>query len=433
MAVKATLQNLYSSKVKTAEEALAVVKSGDTVYLHSMAATPQTLIKALVGRAPELRGVNIYCLIVDGEADFVKAEYQESFNTKTIFVAGNMRQAVQENRADYIPIFLSESPVLFRSGMVKVDVALMHVSEPDAHGYCSMGTSVDCSNAVADTAKYIIAQVNPNMPRTHGDAHIHISKINAIVEVQDALPELPVTPPNELELAIARHVAGLIPDYATLQMGIGGIPNAVLSLLGNHKGLGVHTEMFSDGVIDLVEKGIITGEAKRIGHEKMIATFVIGSKRLFDFMHDNMMIEMLDVAYTNDTSVIRQNDNVCAINSALEVDLTGQICADSIGTYQFSGVGGQMDYMRGAALSKGGKPIIAMPSATGKGQSRIVTTLNLGASVTTTRAHAHYIVTEYGVAYLYGKSLSERAKALIEIAHPDHRERLAKEASERGL
>ncbi|MDX2063853.1 MAG: acetyl-CoA hydrolase/transferase C-terminal domain-containing protein [Bacteroidia bacterium] len=431
MALPTPLLDLYRSKLKTPEAALAAVASGDTVFLHGMAATPHTLIDALVARHAALKDITLYCLHMDGEAAFTKPEYSGSFFTRALFVSPNLRKAVAEGRADYVPIFLSETPLLFRTRRVQVDVALVHVSEPDSHGYCSLGTSVDCTNAVVDTARKVIAQVNPRMPRTHGDAHIHLSRIDALVEVDTPLPQLETPPPTELELAIGRNVASLIDDYATLQMGIGAIPNAVLAALTGHKGLGVHTEMFSDGVVPLVESGVITGERKKFGHEKIAATFVIGTQRLFDFLHDNLMVEMLDVAITNNTNVIAQNDKVAAINSAIEVDLTGQICADSIGTYQYSGVGGQMDFMRGAARSEGGKPIIALPSVTSKNESRIVCTLKPGASVTTTRSHVHYVVTEYGVAELYGKTLRERAKALIGIAHPDHREALSREAFDR--
>jgi 4-hydroxybutyrate CoA-transferase len=432
MANATPFTDAFRAKVVSAERALQQVKSGDTVYLHSMAATPHALIEALVARSGELKDVALYHLIIDGEAPFVQLPHSTAFRNYSLFVSGGiMRTAVAEGRADYVPIFLSETPLLFRTGRVKVDVALVHVSPPDAHGYCSLGVSVDCTNAVVDTARHIIAQVNPRMPRTHGDAHLHISRIAAFVEVDAKLPQLENPPPSATELAIGKHVAGLIDDYATLQLGIGAIPNAVLATLTGHKGLGIHTEMFSDGIVPLVESGVITGEAKKFGHEKIISTFVIGSDVVFNFLHDNLMVEMLDVATTNNSHLIAQNPRVCAINSAIEVDLTGQICADSIGTMQFSGVGGQMDFMRGAALSEGGKPIIALPSTTSKGQTRIVNTLKPGASVTTTRNHAHYIVTEYGVADLRGKSLRERARALINIAHPDQREALEKEAFER--
>jgi acyl-CoA hydrolase len=312
-----------------------------------------------------------------------------------------------------------------------LDVALIHVSPPDKHGYCSLGVSVDATVAAVQTAKYVIAQVNPNMPRTHGDGLIHVNQINALVEVDDALPEQFVPEPDEAELRIGQFCAELIDDGATLQMGIGAIPNAVLKSLTGHKNLGIHTEMFSDGVIELVEKGVITGKKKKIHPGKIVSGFVMGTRKTYDYIDDNPAVAMLDIAYINDTAVIRRNPKVTAINSAVEVDLTGQICADSIGTYQYSGVGGQMDFIRGASLSPGGKPIIALPSVTRKGISRIVPHLKQGAGVVTTRAHVHYVVTEYGIANLYGKNMGQRAEELVNIAHPDHREELSKSLYDR--
>jgi acyl-CoA hydrolase len=330
-----------------------------------------------------------------------------------------------------VPVFLSEVPHLFRERILPLDVALLHVSPPDRHGFCSLGVSVDVALAAAQSAQRIIAEINPRMPRTHGDGLIHISRLHGAVYCQDELPERAPAPISEVELAIGRHCASLIEDGATLQMGIGSIPNAVLASLHSHRRLGIHTEMFSDGVIELVERGVITGEEKVSQRGKIVAGFVNGTRRLYDFVDDNPQVVMRDIGYVNDTAIIRQNPKVTAINSAIEVDLTGQVCADSIGPLQHSGVGGQMDFMRGAALSAGGKPIIALPSSTHRGEPRIVAQLKLGAAVTTTRAHVHYVVTEYGVANLYGKNLGQRAQALIAVAHPNHREALMAAAHER--
>ena len=342
-----------------------------------------------------------------------------------------MREAVNEGVADYVPVFLSEVPSLFRKGVMPLDVALVQVSPPDRHGFCSLGVSVDVSRAAVQTAKHVIAQINPNMPRTHGDGLIHISHIDSAVVVDDPLPEFPAGELSEQDLAIGRNVAQLVEDGATLQMGIGGIPNAVLAALGNHKNLGIHTEMFSDGAIDLIEKGVVNNERKRIHPGKVVGAFAMGTRRLYDFIDDNPQVVMLDVAYVNDTAVIRRNPKVTAINSAIEVDLTGQVGADSMGTRMYSGVGGQMDFVRGAALSEGGKPIIALPAVTSKGVTRIVPFLRLGSGVVTTRAHVHYVVTEFGIAYLWGRNLRQRARALIEIAAPDQRAKLEEQAWER--
>jgi acyl-CoA hydrolase len=413
---------------KTLEEAVGLIKSGSNIFIHTAAAAPQQLIKGLTARARELSDITIYQMHTEGDASYAGPEFADIFKVNCFFISPNIRKAVQEGRAQYIPVFLSEIPALFRKKIIEIDYALIHVSPPDEHGFCSLGVSVDITPAVLDTAKKIIAQVNPNMPRTHGSGFIHSSKIDVMVEVNDDIPEIEIEPADELTCKIARHVASLIEDGATLQMGIGNIPNAVLSMLGNHKKLGVHTEMFSDGIIDLIESGVITGEMKKKHQHRIVSGFMLGTKRLYKFVNDNPLIEMLDIGYVNDTHVIRQNPKVTAINSAIEVDVTGQICADSIGCKMYSGVGGQMDFMRGASLSEGGKPIIAMPSATNKGESKIVTMLKPGAGVVTTRSHVHYIVTEYGIAYVYGKNLKERAKALINIAHPKHRERLEEES-----
>ncbi len=418
-------------KITNQEEAVSLIKSGDRVFIQSVAAAPQQLIKAMTARATELRDVEIVHIHTEGEAPYARPEYAKSFSTNAMFVAPNMRAAVAEGEADYIPVFLSEVPALFRKNILPLNVSLIQVSPPDKHGYCSLGVSVDASLAAVQTSEYVVAQVNPNMPRTHGDGIIHTSKIDFAVEVEDPIPEVPAHSLSDVEKAIGRNCAGLVDDGATLQMGIGAIPDAVLAALVNHKDLGVHTEMFSDGIIHLIETGVITGRKKRIHPGKVVSSFVMGTRRLYDFIDDNPMTVLLDVAYVNDTAVIRRNPRVTAINSAIEVDITGQVCADSIGTRQYSGVGGQMDFIRGASLSEGGKPIIALPSITRKGESRIVSMLKPGASVVTTRSHVHFIVTEYGVANLYGKNLRQRARALINIAHPDYREKLEREAFER--
>lgn len=415
-------------KYVTAEESVAIIKSGDRVFIHTATAAPQQLIKAMTARAPDLRSVELVHLHTEGEAPYLKPEYALSFRTSCLFIAPNARQAVAMGEADYIPVFLSEVPALFHKKILPLNVALIQVSPPDRHGFCSLGVSVDVSRAAVHVADQVVAQVNPQMPRTHGDGMIHISEIDYGVEVSDPLPEASAHQLSEVEIAIGQNCANLVEDGATLQTGIGAIPTATLAALGQHKDLGLHTEMFSDGVIDLVEKGVLNGEKKRIHPGKMVSSFVMGSRRLFDFIDDNPTVAMLDVAYVNDTAVIRRNPRVTAINSAIEVDLTGQVCADSIGTRLYSGVGGQMDFMRGAALSEGGKPIIALPSVTSRGESRIVAILKPGAGVVTTRAHTQFVVTEYGVANLYGRSLRQRAKALISIAHPDHREVLEREA-----
>lgn len=414
-----------------ADEAVSVIRSGDRVFLHTAAATPRLLVEAMAARAGELSDVEVVALHTEGPAPYAEPEAAKSFRLNAMFIGPNVRRAVQEKRADFMPIFLSECPALFRSGMLPLDVALVQVSQPDRHGFCSLGVSVDTSLAAVQEARYVIAQVNPRMPRSHGDGLLHVSRLDAMVEVDEPLPESGGYELGDMERAIGRHVGSLIDDGSTLQMGIGAIPDAVLAALENHKDLGIHTEMFTDGLIDLVESGVVNGECKRIHPGKIVATFVVGSRRLYDFLDDNPLVAMLDVAYVNDTAVIRRNPKVVAINSAIEVDLTGQVCADSIGTRMYSGVGGQMDFVRGASLSPGGKPIIALPSATRRGESRIVPTLRDGAGVVTTRAHVHFVVTEYGVANLYGKNLRQRARAMIDVAHPDHREALSEAAFER--
>lgn len=417
--------------IVSAEEALKVIKSGDKIYVHSVAAAPQRLLDTLVKRSGELQNVELYHLHTEGEAPYTRPEYEGIFHTNAFFIGANVRKAIEEGRGSYIPVFLSEIPRLFKQKIIQLNVALISVSPPDKNGFCSLGTSVDATLAALDSADIVIAQVNKFVPRTLGDSQIHSSKINYLVPFDAPLHEVSWGNPTEIEQKIGNHVASLVEDGATLQMGIGNIPNAVLSVLGNHKDLGIHTEMFSDGVIPLVEKGVITGRFKKKHRGKIVSTFLYGSKKLYDFVDDNPLITMLPVDYVNDTSIIRQNPKVTAINSAIEIDITGQVCADSIGYKMYSGVGGQMDFIRGAALSEGGKAIIALPAATKYGESKIVTHLKEGAGVVTTRAHVHYVVTEYGIAYLYGKNLVERAKELIKVAHPDHQERLEREAFER--
>lgn len=415
-------------KILSASDAVSMIRSGDNVFIQGAAATPYQLITALVARADELRDVSIYCLHTEGPAHYATAESKESFKTYSLFTGPNLRSAIDSGNADYIPVFLSEVPILFRRKVIPLDVALIHVSPPDRHGFCSLGTSVDTARAAVEMAKTVIAQINPNMPRTHGDGIIHINDIYAGVEVSDEIFEHAREPLSQVQLSIGRNTAEIIENGAALQMGIGAIPDAVLASLGSHKDLGVHTEMFSDGLLDLIEKGVITNRKKRVHPGKTVSSFVLGTRKLYDFIDDNPSVVLLDVSYVNGTDVIRRNPKATAINSALEVDLTGQVCADSIGTYIYSGVGGQMDFIRGSALSEGGKPIIALQSLTSKGKSKIVPILKPGAGVVTTRAHVHYIVTEYGVVDLFGKSLRERAKALINISHPDHREELEREA-----
>ena len=416
---------------QTAHEAVSLIKSGQRVYIHGMAAAPQTLINAMTERASDLRDVEIVHLHTDAPAPYAAPGMEKSFFVNNLFIGGNLRPAVWDGRADYIPVFLSEVPILFRQGVLPLDVALVQVSPPDAHGYCSLGVSVDATLAAVQSSKVVIAEVNPNMPRTHGDGQIHMSRFAAMVDVDYALPVHEAVAPSDIEMEIGKHVASLIEDGATLQMGIGSIPNAVLASLTHHKGLGIHTEMFSDGVVDLVEKGVITNEHKKFHRGRVISGFVMGSQRLYDFVNDNPGVQLLDIAYVNDTSVIRKLPKMTAINSAVEIDMTGQVCADSIGTKMYSGVGGQMDFVRGASLSKGGKPIFALPARTAKGVSRIVPTLKPGAGVVTTRAHVHYVVTEFGIANLYGRNLRQRAEALAAIAHPDDREELMRAATER--
>jgi acyl-CoA hydrolase len=419
-------------KFKTGEEALKIIKPGDRVYIHGGAATPTYLLDKLAERAEELWNVELVSISMQGRAAVMDPKYKASFRMNSLFVSENVRQAVNEGRADYVPIFLSEIPILFRRNILPIDVALMQVSPPDKHGYCSLGVSVDIASAALKSAKHVIAQVNPRMPRTMGDGIIHQDELDVMVSMEQELPEIVSSGIlDEIASRIGNYCAELVEDGATLQTGIGTIPDAVLNSLTNHKELGVHTEMFSDGLIPLIEKGVITNQHKKKYRNKVATSFILGSRKLYDFVDDNPSIVVLNIDYVNDTAVIRTNPKVTAINSAIEVDITGQVCSDSIGTYHYSGVGGQMDFVRGASLSEGGKPIIALPSITKKGQSRIAAFLKQGAGVVTTRAHAHYIVTEYGIAYLYGRNMRQRAKALIDIAHPNHREALEKAAFER--
>ncbi|KAB1160041.1 acetyl-CoA hydrolase/transferase family protein [Tenacibaculum aiptasiae] len=418
-------------KIVTAEEAVSIVKSNDKIFFQGAAMTPNVLIDNLCERYKELSNVEIIQIHTHGEAKYLEEPYSNSFKLISCFVGNNVRKGVNTNNGDYVPIFLSEIHWLFRRGIYPLDVAFIQVSPPDKHGYCSLGVSVDITLPAIQTAKVVIAQINPNVPRTHGDGIIHIKNIDYAVEVNSPIHESITGSPSEIESQIGKHVAELIDDGATLQMGIGNIPNAVLHNLTNHKRLGIHTEMFSDGILPLVEKGIITGEEKEIKTGKIVTCFAVGSQKLYDFIDDNPLVHFKEAGYTNDTSLIKLNPKVTAINSAIEIDLTGQVCADTIGKYQYSGVGGQMDFIRGASLSKEGKAIIAMPSMTPKGISKITPFLKEGAGVTTTRAHVHYVATEYGVVNLFGKSLKQRAKALISIAHPNFREELEREAAKR--
>jgi acyl-CoA hydrolase len=413
-------------KSVSAEEAVKVIKSNDRVYIQAAAAAPQQLINAMSARHEELRNVEVCHLHTEGEAPYANPELKNSFHVNSFFIGKNVRHTLKAGNGSYTPVFLSELPTLFRRNIVDVDVALIHVSVPDKHGYCSLGVSLEATLAAIENANFVIAQVNKNMPRTFGAGIIHVSEINAFVDCNDKLPGHEIAPPSEIENKIGNHVANLIEDRSTLQMGIGSIPNAVLSRLGNHKDLGLHTEMFSDGVIDLILKDVINGNYKKVNRGRALATFLIGSQRLYDYVDDNPFIEMRASNYTNDVGVISQNPKMVAINSAIEVDVTGQVCADSIGKNMYSGVGGQMDFIRGASLSEGGKAIIALPSITNKGISRIVPFLKQGAGVVTTRAHVQYIVTEYGVANLYGKTIKQRIKELVNIAHPNFRESIEK-------
>lgn len=418
-------------QIVSATEAVSHIKSHDRIFFQGAAMTPNVLIDALCERYAELENVEITQIHTHGEAKYMQKPYTNAFHLSSFFVGENVRKGVNTYAGDYIPVFLSEIHLLFRRNILPLDVAFIQVSPPDRHGFCSLGVSVDVTLPAVQTAKMVIAQINPAVPRTHGDGNIHIRDIQFGVETTNDIHVSSIETSTEVEQTIGRYVAELVEDGATLQMGIGNIPNAVLHNLHGHQKLGIHTEMFSDGILPLIEKGIITGENKIIKNGKIVTSFAMGTRKLYDFIDDNPVIHFKEAAYTNDSAIIRRNPKVTAINSAIEIDLTGQICADSIGSYQYSGVGGQLDFIRGASLSEGGKPIFAMSSVTNKGISKITPYLKQGASVTTTRAHVHYVATEYGVVNLFGKTLQQRAKALISIAHPSHREALDRAAQDR--
>ncbi len=428
--------NQYRNKVVTAEEAVQAIQSHQRVFLTGNCSTPQQLLKALVERAPELEDVEIAQALTIGPADYVAPEMEGHLRVNTMFISANIRKAVQEGRADFTPVFLSEFPLLFKEGHLPLDVALVHLSPPDEHGFCSFGVENGLTKSPAESAKIIIAEINEKMPRTLGDSFIHASRLDYIVPVNYDLPEMTMGGKgnDEVTQKIASFIADLIPDGATMQMGIGAVPDAVLKYLYHKKDLGVHTELFSDGVIDLVEAGVLTGARKTLHPGKIVAGFILGSKRLYEWVNDNPMIELHRTEYVNDPFTVAQNERMVAINSAIEVDLTGQVCADSIGPKLYSGVGGQLDFIYGASRSKGGVPIIALPSVaqTRSGQrfSRITAMLKQGAGVVTTRNHVRYVVTEYGVASLYGKTIRQRAQELINIAHPDFRDELTYKAKE---
>ena len=420
-------------KIITPDEAVSVIKSDDHIHLSSVASSPQCLVAAMCrrGRAGELHNVHIHHLHTEGPAPYADPEFEGIFQLESFFVGPNVRRHTQQGYADYIPVFLGETQRLYREGYLPCHVAMIQVSPPDEQGCVSLGTSVDATLAAMEKAVTVIAVINPHVPHTFGDADMSIDKIDLFVEDDTPLETVKFAKPDDIEVAIGKHCAALIDDGATLQMGIGEIPNAVLTQLSGHKNLGIHTEMFADGVIPLVEKGVINGIQKAIDTGKMVATFLLGSKKLYDYTHLNDRVLMMDVGYTNDPFIIAKNPKVTAINTALQIDLTGQICADSLGTTFYSGVGGQIDFFYGASRSRGGKAIIAMPSVTGKGISKIAPVLLPGAGVVTTRAHVQWLVTEYGAVNLYGRSLQERARLIISIAHPDHREALDRAAFER--
>lgn len=424
----------YKKKLTTAEEAVSVIKSGDRVYISGNAATPYVLMNALAARRDELRDVELVHVLLLGEDPLSRPEMEGHFRHNSLFVGPADRKAINEGRADYVPIFLHQIPHLFLSGQMPLDVAVLHVSPPDEHGFMSLGVEVLASKAAAEKAKIVIAQVNDRMPRVLGDSFLHVSRFHKVVEVSEPLPQLEKKPFSEVERMIGKHIADLIEDGSTLQLGIGGIPDAVLAALTNRRDLGIHTEMVSDGVMEAIEAGIITGARKTFHPYKVVITFALGSAKLYDFIDNNPIFEAHPTDYVNHPFNVARNDNMVAINSAIEVDITGQVCSDSIGTYIYSGFGGQVDFIRGAAHSKGGKPIIALPSTAKDGEmSRIVPFLKKGAGVVTTRGDVRYVVTEYGVAYLFGKNLQERTRALINIAHPKFRPDLIREAKARNL
>lgn len=422
---------MYASRVVSAETAVRNIKSNQRLFLTGNCSVPQKILAALVDYAPNLHNVEICQALTVGPADYVSPEMEGHIRVNTMFISGNVRKAVQEGRADFTPVLLSEFPLIFKKGILPIDVALIHVSPPDEHGFCSLGIEVGLTKSVAESAKMIIAEVNQQMPRTLGDSFIHVNRLHHIVPVDYQLPELPMGDEGTSEIVerIAQHIVSLIPDGATMQMGIGAIPDAVLKYLFDKKDLGIHTELFSDGIIDLVDAGILTNARKSLHPGKIIAGFTLGTQRLYKWVDDNPIIEFHPTEYVNDPFVIAQNERMVAINSAIEVDLTGQICADSIGHKLYSGVGGQLDFIYGASRSKDGVPIIALPS-TAKDFSRIVATLKPGAGVVTTRNHVRYVVTEYGIADLYGKTIKQRAQSLINIAAPQFREELTRQAKE---
>ena len=428
------MTNDYRSRIVSADEAVAQVRSGQRVYIHNGCAEPIELVKALTRRGPALQDVELIHMATMGIADYSLPEHEGHFRTNALFIGGNVRRAIQEGRGDYTPVFLSEIEGLFSSGALLIDVALLQCTPPDSYGFMSLGTSIDVTMAVAQCARHVIVEINDQMPRTLGDAFLHVSRVDAFIETSHPLSEYPQHEVTEQHRAIARNVAGLIPDGATIQTGIGGIPEATLALLGNHKDLGIHSEMVPDGAIDLIRAGVVNGERKTLHPNKVIAGFVLGSKRLFDFIDNNPMFEFHPTAYCNDPVVIARNDRMVAINSAIEVDLTGQVCSDSMGQTVYSGIGGQVDFLRGAARAKGGVPIIALPSTAKNGTvSRIAMMLQPGAGVVTSRGDVHYVVTEHGVAYLHGKTLRQRAEALLQVADPKFQDELESFAIDRKL
>ena len=422
---------MKSTRTVPLPEALGAIRSGDHVFIHSVAAVPQTLINGLVDRAAELENIRLYHIHTEGAARYAEARYEGVFHDYSFFIGSNVRQAVQENRADYVPVLLSELGSIFQSGVVPLDVALISVSPPDPDGYVSLGVSVDVSLAALQSAKIVIAQVNKQLPRTYGDSVVHVSHIDFLVEHDEPLPISTYPNPNAEELAVGAHLAALIPDGATLQLGIGALPNAVLQCLHHHRDLGIHTEMFSDGLIPLLQSGVVNNSRKVICPGVTVSSFLFGSKQLYDFVDHNPAILMKEMSWVNNPENIARNPQVVAINSAIEIDLTGQVCADSIGERMHSGVGGQADFILGSAHSPGGFPIMAMTSRTRKNVSKIAPVLRPGAGVTVTRAHVHWVVTEYGAVNLYGKSLRERAQLLISIAHPEDRESLERAVAQR--
>lgn len=424
---------LYREKVTSVQDALSVIKSGNRIYIGGGAGVPVKLTQGLTQRAPELKDVELTHILTFAEAPYCKPEYQDSFRVNALFIGHNVRTAVHEGRADFTPIFLHEIPGLFKNNILPIDVALIAISPPDEHGFCSFGVEVGTTKPAAESAKIIVAEVNQKMPRTLGDSFIHLSRIQHIVETDYAIPEAPQGGSTPEHLQVGAHIAAMIPNGATLQMGIGSIPDAVLQNLGNHKDLGIHTELFSDGVVEMVQSGVITCSQKTFHPGKIVAGFLFGTQLLYNFIHNNPLIELHPTDYVNDPFNIARNNNMVAINSAVEIDLTGQVCADSMGPRLYSGAGGQVDFIRGAARSKGGLPIIALLSTARNGAiSRITPMLNHGAGVVTTRNDVHYVATEYGIASLYGKSIRQRSKELINIAHPKFRDELAFEAKKLG-